>query len=1125
MSSNSVETLQQITKALESLHSPLSNQEIRQNAQAFLEDIKQRPEAYSYAFQILNTITTSSPQNDIVKHFALHIIENLVKNKWYNATEQEKELLKNEILNLMSRAINEQKFIKEKIVTIVVEIIKREWPQRWNNLLDRLIQISNLGEVQSELVLLTFGLLPHDIIFESTTTTTNSLSDQRRKDLMAGINSAVASLFNYFYVMLKSRYEKYCAEPGNTVNNHLISVLLNTFISYIDWVPAKVIFDHQLDMIFCQLIQDIPFRMASCECLLLFLSRKGRPDEKAELLTPFNKMDGFIQAMSKSSNFEDDYSFHKRIAQTLTILGTTHLGIYSKEPLPNNYNTYLQLMLQLLSHPSVLLSSLAIPFWLSFLKHNEILTIPFIDDLLKQLLDISLSKFVRAGDPEKSSTIQSKYSAIDFGTTKEWSNFFGSIRNRFIEIVKTITLFKPEISYTFISNKVLEIIGSLKANKNQVLSHDQTLILESHSHILYDVHSCLNNQFLTTNGNPNLTETIIKNLLELTSTDPNANSFIIECLQSFDTYYTIYPDCIQYVLNKILPLIPFQAPNDTPGAVDSKGLSGSTLNCRRRAIASLIHLSTALIKQLTPYIGQLYQSIVQLFRQNLVSDAEKVMLYHLLIVFSNNVQQSQQTIDFYKEILTPIITQWTSPEVTAAINSSNSFILYLGLDREKNYEPLYVSRRKQFQFILSTFQIFWKKVQLPQEIPSNDEGFAPFISNGISYPAKWPISTFIKEVLPNIVALTRTIHSLWDPNVKSKLPAYYHPIFELDDAITTPLLGYDYHRDQKNEDENITFLRNLLDILRDSCYDVIGYGFTHSDELYSISTLPNVLYDSVFSYLDYCENRHLKLIVKQVLTNYVKYCPTKLQTQFFDPVLPQILSLLFNRIRSGWTNVETRAKQNQNTEKENTKSEIVEDKILRDVTVEYLHWTREFTNQTYNFSFEIVSPWVYGVASCLLVNDQLILKKAIQNCTGVIDFLCADQKYHKLVGTEMFGIIIKVLIMNRISDMTTDLIGLARLIYLKLYQNSNYPQEVLSSLPNITPAIIQKFNVDLNATKSEKTQKALFKKLLNDVIGINLSVIKKESILDLPEKLFINKVSSSSWLETNQQSNLSNLFD
>jgi hypothetical protein len=47
-----------------------------------------------------------------------------------------------------------QRFIKEKFGSIVVDIAKRDWPQRWEVLVSELCRIAPLGQVQAEMALI-----------------------------------------------------------------------------------------------------------------------------------------------------------------------------------------------------------------------------------------------------------------------------------------------------------------------------------------------------------------------------------------------------------------------------------------------------------------------------------------------------------------------------------------------------------------------------------------------------------------------------------------------------------------------------------------------------------------------------------------------------------------------------------------------------------------------------------------------------------------------------------------------------------------------------------------------------------------------------------------------------------
>lgn len=53
--------------------------------------------------------------------------------------------------------------IKDALSRIIVEMIKREWPQQWTTLLAELSEACSKGEAQTELVLLVFLRLVEDV--------------------------------------------------------------------------------------------------------------------------------------------------------------------------------------------------------------------------------------------------------------------------------------------------------------------------------------------------------------------------------------------------------------------------------------------------------------------------------------------------------------------------------------------------------------------------------------------------------------------------------------------------------------------------------------------------------------------------------------------------------------------------------------------------------------------------------------------------------------------------------------------------------------------------------------------------------------------------------------------------
>ena len=134
---------------------------------------------------------------------------------------------------------------------------------------------------------------------------------------------------------------------------------------------------------------------------MLLLGRKHRPDERQRLFALFNHTTFFVESLSKSKLFEDDYQFHKRLGQALTLLGTHHLAALKGAPtkfFPPNYDTMLRLILTFGTHPSIMLSSFSLPFWIQLLSDADVVRQPFFAAFISELLKLCAEKLIKVGD-------------------------------------------------------------------------------------------------------------------------------------------------------------------------------------------------------------------------------------------------------------------------------------------------------------------------------------------------------------------------------------------------------------------------------------------------------------------------------------------------------------------------------------------------------------------------------------------------------------------------------------------------------------------------------------------------------------------------------------------------------
>lgn len=64
---------------------------------------------------------------------------------------------------LAAGGVSDEPHMKDALSRVVVEMVKREWPQQWPGLLAELSDACACGETQTELVLLVFLRLVEDV--------------------------------------------------------------------------------------------------------------------------------------------------------------------------------------------------------------------------------------------------------------------------------------------------------------------------------------------------------------------------------------------------------------------------------------------------------------------------------------------------------------------------------------------------------------------------------------------------------------------------------------------------------------------------------------------------------------------------------------------------------------------------------------------------------------------------------------------------------------------------------------------------------------------------------------------------------------------------------------------------
>lgn len=206
----------------------------------------------------------------------------------------EKVYLKNSVMELIANGtlsiLEEENHIKDVLSRIVVEMIKREWPQHWPDMLMELDTLSRQGETQRELVMFILLRLAEDVV------TFQTLPTQRRRDIQQTLTQNMERILNFLLSTLQENVNKYqqmktdASQEAEAQANCRVSIAaLNTLAGYIDWVSLNHITAENCKLVetLCLLLNEQELQLGAAECLLIAVSRKGKLEDRKRLMILF----------------------------------------------------------------------------------------------------------------------------------------------------------------------------------------------------------------------------------------------------------------------------------------------------------------------------------------------------------------------------------------------------------------------------------------------------------------------------------------------------------------------------------------------------------------------------------------------------------------------------------------------------------------------------------------------------------------------------------------------------------------------------------------------------------------------------------------------------------------------
>ncbi|XP_071532489.1 exportin-5 [Panulirus ornatus] len=897
----------------------------------------------------------------VVRHLGLQLLEHAIKYKWNDLSVQQKVYIKENTMQMVAEGtldlLTEHLYVKDKVSRLVVEMMKREWPQQWPDLLNELHLLSKRGPTQTELVLFVFLRIAEDVV-----TLQNLESNQRRRDLYQAMAANMESMFGFFLSLLEENYKLYEANIGQqnsqAAQQHcrVMQAMLMTLTVYVEWVSVQYIFteDGKLLQSLCFLLSQDSLKMEAAECLLQIVSRKGKPDERRPLLllfgeTPMSAIFNSADLAVVGTLSEHNYRFLKTLTQVLTALGSQLCALWGKEAdvsEPSNFHVYLDSMLAFTRHPSLHIYNFTNGLWGQLFRHKFVPQSKTLLDILPSWITVVSRKIMKHGYPSKNESESCQYSRLDFDSDEEYSHFFYKVRSETLETVKAASLLAPETMYTFVEDWL--ICHVKKAIDTENCSAKQLCNLFSSTYLEWDALSqvveSVMSRVMHSDGWKPTAESGLQLLhlcLSYQTTDPLILSTLLSCISGLFVFIRLVPSVLPDVLKKIFSALTFSLPGQTK---DSR--SRAVKNVRRHGCSLMVKIARDypdIVLEAFDFINGVVDSLSHNPQE--LSQMEKVTLQEALMIINNHFCNFDKQSCFISKVLSPVSVIWV--DMKQPFSSPVDFMSFVGLDKapvEPSENDVNGQNRAQIIYCVNLTMAVIKRSEFPSDLDKAEHGgFVLERSENGAIVCRNPATPHVMPLFHQLFCLLRLFNLLWHAEALACVSSGYAKAHNLPEAEKNNILGLatlnvaDPCIDSPKVQLPIERMQFFLSMMHDNCYHILGNaGMSLGLQFYQHPHLSEYLIHSSLANLHLIPDYRLRPIIRTFLKPFIQWCPPQCYQTVLLPILYHLCPYMSERLSTRWGHL-TSLIESGSYEDENTDTqEMLEDLLIRMLTREYV---------------------------------------------------------------------------------------------------------------------------------------------------------------------------------------------
>ncbi|GME51099.1 ARM repeat-containing protein [Neofusicoccum parvum] len=1158
-------------EALEAIFDPRSSNSTRQDASAYLEQVKQHRDAPAYGFQL--ALDQSHPVH--LRYYGLTVLEYSIKYGWEDFSAEQAQAMREWVIQLADGASQQGPvYVRNKIGQLWAEVAKRSWGTEWMDMDEQLVRLWASSLEHQGLVLYILETLAEDVF--------------NREDPVASLRGnelgkACVSIFTPIAVIhdelpgrdpnLDVRYgdegwvKRVCelldwclannAEKDENVCQIAVKAL-NTLRAAMPWlIPKAIVATESVNHIGRALsVPVVPLQTAAIEALFAIYARTNFQDHDfIHIVCPMfgsqiiSLLAEIYQWTSNSLDVNDldepKYTLSKKLSELLSNLGSFVEAKPSLIPEGSDIPAFLQLIYEILGHPSLVVSIPVLHAWTRLLRTRSIRDSEAVLRLVPALLETCSSRLVRyEALPEDSTDPTFILLNEDLDTAPERHAFLGNYRRYCVDIVEVIVRKMPLDAMQYILGQATSLFSNLYDGfapfSTQTFAKNSPPVLRADAQITV-IDAALKGylKWIAGHGSEpqedddnrkvmqDAFEEWCKSVLTIRFEDPEINRKIIQLMVTFATKAlssrpSFALQLLEYILN-----LPLRDDPSAPAYSEAvKGLEQAcTAEIQRLAIAFPDHF-LSVYDELEHKINDIVNNRLIDERQRMGYTAFLFIIVHRATTIDRDIRETR-----LKQMMDMVKDGWMNPELGASLSSFHSFCEMLGLGEITHFfaahgfdkipdwaqQQLDAEGQAKQADILSRFQ------RLPLRITKNLLGASTEKLRENSQPYEiacvlW--ADALPAILPNLLQLISHAQAFMNIRNWSHLPPEMQVVMKrvLTDRFWQAGISTESRDDffarvsgSKSSYEGFaSTVRGTVRQIREVCYYIL-YGLTRfKDHFYGISDLPAPLSQALFENAQALSAHHVSVLLN-ISTQLIENCPIHLRSQFLPPIISSLFKELDTKISNEWEILNRQI--SQAGDQDNLGDEMKNESILRQLThsavmlVSLLledvrldshdrsgSQTKESRMSTFILSTpEILEPILVFCKTVIRVRDTRCVTLISRVMRSTMPHLKDHEPVRNYLCCDVLQAAITSLHEPQFVDAQKDLAALiAHIIHIDPQQ----ARDIVLSLPGLStrPDKVDKAFTHIQAVPSERQQRGIVLDLLSSVRGVSIHEQGKMSL-------------------------------